>query len=405
MIKRILATLFCVLMVSTVLVGCEEDSAQFWLDKYQEMGKGQPEVIETVDIDFYIIKGEQMSSDSNITKTVQDKINQLLFNEYHTNINIHYMTADEYANKIDAIASAEDNPETTENEAMSGIVLIDSVETMEKLSGKLANIYPYIHGDQYKSKGYGKLNKQITTSLMDAAIVVENGVNKMYCVPNNHIIGSYEYIVINKDIVSNGVYGLALPYEDDELAAITSLESAAIICEKALEKFGESSIITSVDYADYNPNSGAVITRVVNAPYEAKALMTKDNIVVNVAKYPEVDERELYSTAFAILEAAPNIYDGNNKFVRNVDSALYSERAIQVIYAINSNVEVRNLLQYGVENVNYFRDADGKVLPDSQKRYDMNIIYTGDVFKAYYSDKWTAREAELGLLQNKDTEK
>ena len=401
MIKRILATLFCVLMVSTVLVGCEEDSAQFWLDKYKEMGKGQPEVIETVDIDFYIIKGEKMSADTNITKTVQDKINQLLFNEYHTNINIHYMTANEYADKIDAIANAEDDDTTAENEAISGIVLIDSAETMEKLSGKLANVYPYIHGDQYKSKGYGQLNKQITTSLMDAAIVVENGAKKMYCVPNNHVIGSYDYIVINKALVAE----LGIPYSESQFAAITDLEQAPEICSLAIQQFGSAAVVKSVDYADYDANSGAVITRVVNAPYEAKALMTRENVVVNVARYPEVDERELYSTAFAILEAAPNIYDGNNKFIRKVDSALYSERAIQVIYAINTNVEIRNLLQYGVENVNYFRDANGKVLPDNLKRYDMDIIYTGDVFKAYYSDKWTARDAELGLLQNKDSEK
>ncbi len=381
-IKKLLALLLCVISFSVVLVSCKEkDETQLWLDKYKEMGKGQPQVVETVEVDFYIIKGDNMSEDPNITKTVQDKINQHLFATYHTNVNFVYISEADYAETINGFTSA-----------TSGIVLINSEDTMEALKGKLVDLYPFIHGDEYKSEKYGQLNKQISTSLMNAAIVNEKGVEKLYCIPNNHVIGSYEYIVINKAIVGS----LGLPYSNSQFADMTTWESTEDIRAAAKDKLGFSSeSFETVEYDRYNPNSGAVVTRVVNAPYEAKALMESDNVVVNVAKYPEANNAELCSSAFAVLNAAPE----------SVDLDLYKERAMQVIYEINANVEIRNLLQYGVENVNYYRDTEGVVFPNEEKIYDMNLIYTGDVFKAYFSKDWTEADKLNGELQNKDSEK
>lgn len=381
-IKKLVALLLCVISFSTLLVSCKEkDETQLWLDKYKEMGKGQPQVVETVNIDFYIIKGDEMSSDPNITKTVQDKINQYLYATYHTNVNIVYVSAADYAKTVNGFTS-----ET------SGIVLINSEATMEALKGKLVDLYPFIHADEYKSQKYGQLNKQISTSLMNAAIVSEKGGEKLYCIPNNHVIGSYEYIVVNKALVGS----LGLPYSNSQFADMNTWESTEDIRAAAEEKLGYlSADYEFVDYADYDPNSGAVVTKVVNAPYEAKDAMESDSVVVNVAKYPEANDAEVYSSAFAVLGAAPG----------SVDLALYKERAMQVIYEINANVEIRNLLQYGVENVNYYRDQEGTVHPHVEKRYDMNLLYTGDVFKAYFSQDWTAADKLNGELQNKDSDK
>ena len=133
-IKKLVALLLCVISFSTLLVSCKEkDETQLWLDKYKEMGKGQPQVIETVNIDFYIIKGDEMSTDPNITKTVQDKINQYLFATYHTNINLVYISESDYAETVSGFTSA-----------TSGIVLINSEETMDSLKGKLVDLYPFI---------------------------------------------------------------------------------------------------------------------------------------------------------------------------------------------------------------------------------------------------------------------
>lgn len=391
--NKIFALILCIACFATMLVGCAEvDDNQFWIDKYKEMGKGQPEVIETVNLDFYIIKGEGMSEDKDVTKTVQDKINQYLSGKYYTNLNIKYISEADYTATINGFT-----------EETSGIVLINSADTMDLLSGKLVDLYSFIHGDQYKAEGFGQLNKQISTSLMNAAIVEERGVEKLFCVPNNHVIGSYELIVVNKALAFEAGY----PYSESGFAALNSWEATADL-RIAAGLVGDE--FSNVDYKDFDPESGAVVTKVVNAPYEAIEAI-KDiegmELVVNVAEYPAVDDAEVYSSAFAILNAAPKVYAADNTTVeRVVDFDVYKLRAMQVIYAINTSVELRNLLQYGVENINYTLDASTQIVTlNSEKPYDMKLEYTGDVFKAYYSDSWTKKDSENGAFQNKDSEK
>jgi hypothetical protein len=312
-------------------------------------------------------------------------MNQYFYLTYHTNVKIHYISASDYASEIDKL--------TAESK---GIVLIDSEETMEKLSGKLIDINPYLVSDDFKGRGYGKLNKQITTALLDAARVVENGVEKLYCIPNNHVIGSYEYIVINKAAASS------LLYANSTLAEMTSWELTESLRNDAALNLDSPIFIEEVDYKDYDPASGAVVTRVVNAPYEAKAAIEAGNMIVNIAKYPVADKAEAYSSAFGILKGTAK---GAKDNAETTELTVYTERAMQIIYEINSNKNIRNLLQYGVENVNYSLDKNGVVVPIEDKRYDMNILHTGDVFVAHYSEYWTALDAENGLKQNKDTDK
>ena len=124
-LKRVFALVLCVVMFSALLVGCEEDMTQHWLDYYKAENKGQPVDIPEVVIDFYIIKGDEMSEDPNITKTVQDKINQYFTRKYNTKLNIKYYTESEYASVVDGFT-----------DETSGIVLVNSYEMMDKLSGK-----------------------------------------------------------------------------------------------------------------------------------------------------------------------------------------------------------------------------------------------------------------------------
>ena len=389
-IKKILALLLCVVMFSFMLVGCEVDETQYWLDWYKDNNIGQPVDVENVKIPLYIIEGDEMSADYNVKKTVNDKINQYLSDKYSTTVEIIYLnenkviegnTVDEYA---DAIASF--------SASSTGIVLINSAEVMDQLSGKLVDLNPYLTSDEYASAGYGTLNKQITTSLIKAAKVVENGVEKMYCIPNNHIVGNYEYIVINKALAK------AQLYAESDLLAMNTWE----MTEGLRADLGDSSTGEGVDYTDFDPNNAAAVTRVVNAPYEAKAEIENSGYIVNVAQYPVADDDEVYSSAFAVLKGRPLKVGSENVLV---EYDVYAERAMQVIYEINTNEIVRNLLQYGVENVNYSIDENGLVRPSSEKRYDMNLLYTGDVFKALYSEDWTKEDAEYGKLQNKDSDK
>ena len=76
---------------------------------------------------------------------------------------------------------------------------------------------------------------------------------------------------------------------------------------------------------------------------------------------------------------------------------------MEIIYAINADTTVRNLLQYGVENTHYILQGDNYVLPTENNAYFMNPLYTGDMFNMYYGENWTENMAQNGEKQNKES--
>lgn len=111
---------------------------------------------------------------------------------------------------------------------------------------------------------------------------------------------------------------------------------------------------------------------------------------VIVAKYPEASERELYGNMFCVY--AESSYIG---------------RSMEVITRLNTNEQLRNLLQYGILGQHYELNADGTahLLTSSENDYGtyrMDIEKTGNCFKAIPQeedgpDAWT-----YAKLQNND---
>lgn len=110
---------------------------------------------------------------------------------------------------------------------------------------------------------------------------------------------------------------------------------------------------------------------------------------VVVAENPEASEKELYGNMFCV-------YGESN----------YVNRSMEVITRINTNQELRNLLQYGVLGEHYELNADGTAHPlaGSQEygAYRMDIEKTGNCFMATPHeddgpDAWT-----YAKIQNND---
>lgn len=83
---------------------------------------------------------------------------------------------------------------------------------------------------------------------------------------------------------------------------------------------------------------------------------------VSVVKYPEVGDEELYGNMFAICSATVNSY-----------------ASMQVITALNTDSEIRNILQYGVEGEHYQIGTDGVL-----ERKALNASYTSNEAREYY---------------------
>ncbi len=85
-----------------------------------------------------------------------------------------------------------------------------------------------------------------------------------------------------------------------------------------------------------------------------------------VVKYPEVDEKSLYGNMFGVSSNTKNV-----------------QGCVQILTLLNTDSTIRNLLQYGIEGVNYNIDEDTKVLERRNESYMMDLEKTGNCFIAY----------------------
>ena len=348
--KKILCLILCIIFASFMLVSCDEEDIGEVPEHYPNIDDTIPEV----DLNMYIIVGEGTSS--NAIDTVSRAISQYTLKTYHTSLNIKYVSADEYESTMLAAVGATDA-------SAANIVLVNSIDTMNSLiaTEKLVDLVPYLDTDDF-----GTLKVKIPTVLLDAAKTGES----LYALPNNHIIGEYEYLVINEEVAKH-----VLKENPSKLASYNTYESTEELRAEMVQ-------------AGYDANQYVYIQ---NGPYSLKAELEAQGNVCNVVSLPESTAEEAFSSAFAIVNS----------------TELANQRAMEIIYALSSDTELRNLLQYGVAGTNYTETHEDGVseifMVDSEKNsYRMNIEYTGNMFICSYCDElgWTLENAISGQKQN-----
>ena len=400
--KRIISLALCLIMVCAALVGCAERDIGEYIENYDGLVS---DPVEKLNFDLYIITECDDSKEAeSAMATVNSKINQVL-EELNSSVTIHYLSADEYADAIYALNGAPSASSDSRYNAGS-IVLIVGEEMYDTLMAKdaLVDLRPYLY-----THDFGQLKSRITSSLLDY-VKVDNGdgTESLYMIPNDHVIGQYEYTIVNRAI-AEGKFSFSAQSELSDMLIVDGQPN-----ELAKE------LMTAVKYSSaYNVSD--VIT-VVTGKYEDKAEWEAKGYVCNISKYPEVTSEIAYAAGFGILNAADITKDG--AVIVSKDEC--ERRAMEIVYAINVDADVRNLLQYGVENSNYTFETkkvtapDGKeievkyVNPIPENKYEMNLLYTGDMFNAYYceenvwsigneSGSWTYYDSISGDNQNKDS--
>ncbi len=414
-IKRILSFALCLCIVCLALVGCEDEIGAY-RDKYDYEEKK----VANMDFELYIITDERTTV--NATTTVNAYINTELSDKFDSRIEIKYLTADEYVKEVkDAVDSSAHSDEYLEdvehNRVTAGkIVLVNSKDLMDYFvnSGKLSNLYDFVYNSEYKAD-FGKLKTQISEDLMEAAMT---GENELFAIPNNHIVGMYEYVVINAKAAKRFNY---LDTEDSVIRKITSLEVddndderyknllSAYYDKETKDLYHKDSNGNFYLY-DENGNKGTTpvtvsegaepVVRLEKGYYEDQIKYIEDGYVCNIAKTPECTAEEAFASAFAII-AETDIYYwndvNNNDIVEKNEKELVADRndvarrAMQIVNAINSDTTIRNLLQYGVKGINYIpaTDVHGNEIVGAHNgddnSYYMDIRYTGNMFFASFN--------------------
>lgn len=387
--KKLLSLMLCIVFVCLALVGCKQDVIGEYLPNYTT-GSVTDDQIEK--LNFYIITGDNTSADAKIT--VPQNINTYLKEKYQIELNINYFTEAEYESKLYAALNTNVEAERPD------IVLINSEGMFNQLlAGDDLVALNTGSFDFYNSSEFKSLNKSVDPVLLQASAV--NGV--YYTVPNNHKIGHYEYIVIDKAMARD-----TLHFSNQEIADMTTipsldaLKAAITTYNSELDANHYVSVVTDGNYSDLEA------LKYINLQTNEKT--DKEVNMVNVKAYPNATKEQAFLSAFAIvkqLNDTGNYDEDSEALLKN-----HYSKCMKIIYALNNDKELRNMLQYGYvgtnysfvtneknENTNYINLIKGETV-----RYEMNIIHTGDPFISYYCNEisWNEDTANVWLRQNAD---
>ena len=349
--KRILCLLMCMVLALGTLTACSDEVVGDFDYNWQAP------VVDPITLHMYIIGGE---SDANALETVKREITAYTEGNFKITTVMHYLTAEEYQATVTA--------DIADNTKQVDILLITSKTMFDELhaAGKLASLTA-----AYDTRDFGMLNAKLPDALLEASYVSEvqdgNAVDNIYTVPNNHVLGQYRYLLINREKAHY------YHYSNTELAAMTSLEATA-------------ELAAAIDAAE-GAGASANYIKEVDGMYEDKAAYEAEGYACNILSVPVVTAQEAFASAFAVTSTC-------------VDPM----RAMQILYALNTDVYFRNLMQYGVKNTNYTIDDNGVVtlVTTENNRYFMDLKYTGDFSVAYYCEALGHTEESLSNAKHQN---
>ena len=305
----------------------------------------------------------------------------------------------------------------------------------------------YIEADQLQrldeelSSSSKKLKQYIYTGALDAVKTAGSGT---YAIPNNTVIGEYTYLLLNKRLVDKYKYTPSdltnivkcanfladvKKYEPDVLPIVgeipVTLTKYWSINPDTLEiNHNKFNIIghgisdtatlgsmfnftgvfgTNVELAntsDYAKQLIAIrtykdlgyVNEDTNTTKEYAVRIVKgggelaetysENYYMNIIESPRADYEDIFGSMFGV-----------STYTRSL------KRSMEIITYLNTNSDLRNVLQYGVEDVHYELDDEG-MLHRLNNNYMMDINKTGNVFMAYPEEGMPKNVWTYGKAQN-----
>lgn len=254
-----------------------------------------------------------------------------------------------------------------------------------------------------------------------------------YAIPNNHVAGEYKYLLVNKKLADQ------LYYDPDTLTTLldcadfikdvkTYTNVTPLLSETEASGMhywsedGEWSLLASQIPSDAEANTDCAPVNVFSI-YEYKstyALMKELGelgcIASDASKVSEFGVGVIAGTAEDVAQYEDDyyvyVYETPTITTDDVYGSMFGvstytknlTRAMQIITMINTDTELRTILQYGVEDVHWqINDKDDSVIDIISKDYSMNLRDTGNVYMTYPAAGVSMEYWESGKLQNLDS--
>ena len=452
--KRVLSFLLCMMLVLPLLLtscGVTEDPTQTTTEE-------ETLYVKPATLNFYIIADKVTPA---AKAEMQEAFNTRCRELYKTQVEFVFCTEEEY----EAVVTAKMEAALADG-GLSAAEKYEAaeVETSRDELNVLIEHYPELYNnqvdillitskemyDRFYEKGYlsdltdalarenREIAQRVNTNLINGAKV--NG--KMYAVPNNVLIGKYEYVLINKELaydtnylIENSFltqdsftgrmvfdYAAALEFAREiadnkawlmarpEYSGVSNIYPlSTAFAYPTVEYFplnGERSLFGVVyQYSSTYTNPVEMINVLDHESYRAHfALMLEAN---TRNYYPSatdvVDENTMYGIVYTtgtysdVAKWTEDYYVYTVDQPRLVDDAPFEamfavssctaslSRSMEIIEDLvaNTDAELRNILQYGVEGLHYTVDPFTECVERKNSDYIMNANYTGNVITAY----------------------
>ncbi len=483
MSKKFFSILLCLIMlIVPVLTSCGAG------DEAETGDEADAVVTEDRDpmtLSFWLPTDESTTQEA--IEQVEAEINILLASKYNTNIELNAIPADKYDAmvedkltdidkvKTEALEAAESERLQKIEDAENGIIREDkdddkaeavtgdetsenTAETILDEYGQPITVFPAVDNDQldiFLVKGYDKFNEyreaNLLTNLDEAMSAVGYKVysyiypsffdlsrvnGSVYAIPNNHALGEYQLLLVNKELVEQ------YDYSPDELTTLLDCED--FIVDIANQKLpgvtpllGQCEAPNMVYFSSNNSWSifGAQITKGVDVYSELapKIVLGTDFTKIygmmkrlnskGVVGDGVIDEGEKF--AVGVVKGDASLFDkyAEDYYVHihgvpvaavdDVFESVYciskytkdSTRAMEVLTYLNTDETFRTLLQYGVQGVHWREDVSGdeKVIKIIDDSYKMNILDTGNVYLTYPGEGIGKSYWDYSMKQNLDS--
>ena len=488
MSKKILSLILCLMMLLVpVLTSCAagQDTETGEEADVNEEAKRDP-----MTLSFWIPTSKDTTEEA--IDQVEAALNVLLSSKYNTNIELNAIAEDKYESvlddkliDIDTVKTAASEKAESERlqkieDAVNGIVREDSdkkdpeantgvadesdapkeAETILDEYGQAITVFPEVADDQldiFLVKGYDKFReyreKDLVTNLDEAMTKVgykmysyvyptffdlsrDNG--SVYAIPNNHALGEYQLLLVNKDLVAKydyaeeelttlldceefildiasqnlpGIVPILDEYEAPNMVYFSSDGNWSMFSSQIKAGVGAKSelapgLTLSTDFIKTFgmmkrlKEKGAIGNGTLNEGEDFAVAVVNgdaslfdkyaDDYYVNIHGVPYADVDDVFESAFCV-----------SKYTKD------STRAMEVITYLNTDETVRTILQYGVEGIHWRLDNSGDEptikLLDESKNYVMNLNDTGNVYLTYPAEGVGKSYWKYAMKQNGDS--
>ncbi len=254
-----------------------------------------------------------------------------------------------------------------------------------------------------------KLKTYIHPNILDATKI--DGMN--YAVINNKPVGEYTYLLLNKALMDKYYYDtdsitqfemadeFIMDIGKNEPGIVPVLGEFDCLGVQYFTLDGKPSVVgNTLSTSAFKSANAYGVPRII---FQSNSYVDHLRLLKKYESYgylgdgtADVGEFAVGVVRGSVADVAKYTEQYDVKVLQKpyVDNSIYNDmfaisaytkdlsRSMQILTAINTDTELRNIFGYGIEGVHYKRDVDG-VVEKINNDYDMKLEHTGNMFIAY----------------------